>query len=131
MRRFMPPGRIGSGPPLAEMLSENIFLKTLILKGNCFGDKDADLFGEALKANSTLQTLDLSHNRIGDLGGIALGQCLQVNEAIISFNIAWNRLRNRGTTALLLGARVRPVTCIRIHLLIKGRINRTTPRSKA
>lgn len=95
-----------SGTEIAKLLINNHTLKTLIAKGNKFGDKEATAIAEGLKHNAVLTILDLSHNQIGDIGGIAIGNSLAVNSGLWEIDIGWNHIRIRGANALFNGAKV-------------------------
>ncbi|KAJ3276390.1 Centrosomal protein of 78 kDa [Terramyces sp. JEL0728] len=86
----------GCGPEIATMMSDNSTLKTLILSGNEFGDKEATFIAEVL---------DISRNDIGDIGGIALGNGLLHNEGLRELNVSWNQMRIRGIAGFLNGAK--------------------------
>jgi len=91
------------GPMISDLLKSNVFLKTVILKGNKLGDRHVAAIAEAMAENSTLKALDLSYNEFGPRGGELIGQMLQNNVFLKSFSVAWNSLLNQGTVHLLNG----------------------------
>ncbi|KAJ3262560.1 hypothetical protein HK103_000089 [Boothiomyces macroporosus] len=106
----------GCGPEIAAMMSDNSTIKTLILSGNEFGDKEATFIAEGLRQNQFLQVLDISRNDIGDIGGIALGNGLVHNEGLKELNVSWNQIRIRGITGFLNGAKVHLVNSGQLHV---------------
>lgn len=83
---------------IADALTTNKTLKTLILRSNNVGDKVKYLC-ESLQSNSTLTFLDLANIGLDNSGLKHLGAALAKNSALKSLNIQRNKIGSDGLDA--------------------------------
>ena len=85
---------------LGEILSLNLSLKNLDIRGNLIGDKGAKYLGRGLEGNTSLKRILLDQNEIGYLGASALGKSLETNSSLETFDLRCNQVGDLGAKAL-------------------------------
>jgi hypothetical protein len=83
---------------IARFLRDNIFVKTLDLRGNNVQGKGATALAGGIKLNRSLRSLNLKWNAIGkDVTGVqALGDVLKANATITHLDLRNNRINSQG-----------------------------------
>ena len=72
---------------LAEALTTNSTLTTLVLRGNEMGAAGAGRLAEALAINSTLANLNLGYNKFGAAGARRLAEALATNSSLTTLDL--------------------------------------------
>ncbi|TPX31734.1 hypothetical protein SmJEL517_g05005 [Synchytrium microbalum] len=73
---------------LAQFLTEDKFLETIILKSNNIASDGGSALAHALTLNDHVKELDLSNNDIGKGGGMDLASMLQLNTTLRTLNLS-------------------------------------------
>ena len=81
---------------LAQLLTRNGALRTLLLGWNSIHGVRSDEFLNALRYNTHITHLDLSWNTIGSRGASCLGWSLRFNTALVSLDLTHNDIGERG-----------------------------------
>ena len=85
---------------LAQLLTRNEALSTLLLGWNSIHGVRAEEFLNALRYNTNIQHLDLSWNTVGSRGACCLGWSLRFNTALLSLDLTHNDIGERGAFVL-------------------------------
>ena len=87
---------------IARFLRDNIFVKTLDLRGNNVQGKGATALAGGIKLNRSLRSLNLKWNAIGkDVTGVqALCDVLKANATITHLDLRNNRINSQGVIFL-------------------------------
>lgn len=84
---------IGSqGAKIAEVITQSLVLKELILSNNCIKQEEASFIAEAIPKCTSLTAIDLSSNIIGWEGVKNLIQVQSQNTTLTSLNLKHNRI---------------------------------------
>lgn len=75
--------------PVTQSLQGFTLITSLILTGNCIGDKGIQLFGPILKNAHNLLTLDLANNEITDDGLNQLIDHLFSTTSTVAYNVRY------------------------------------------